>query len=52
MGVQALKMFVHLMVMTIVGFIFPIIAVQFILVYACYYLSFTLVETISLMRIF
>ena len=52
MGVQALKMFVHLMVMTVVGFIFPIIAVQFILVYACYYLAFTLVETISLMRIF
>ena len=52
MGVQALKMFVHLMTMTIVGYLFPIIAVHFILVYAFYYLAFTLVETISLMRLF
>ena len=52
MGVQAIKMFVHLMTMTIVGFLIPNIAVHFILVYAFYYLSFTLVETISLMRLF
>ena len=52
MGVQAIKMFVHLMTMTIVGFLFQNIAVHFILVYAFYYLLFTLVETISLMRLF
>jgi hypothetical protein len=52
MGVQAIKMFVHLMTMTIVGFLIPNIAVHFILVYAFYYLAFTLVETISLMRLF
>ena len=52
MGVQAIKMFVHLMTMTIVGFLNPGIAVHFILVYAFYYLSFTIVETISLMRLF
>ena len=52
MGVQAIKMFVHLMTMTIVGFLFQNIAVHFILVYAFYYLAFTLVETISLMRLF
>lgn len=52
MGVQAIKMFVHLMTMTIVGFLMPNIAVHFILVYAFYYLAFTLVETISLMRLF
>ena len=52
MGVQAFKMFVHLMTMTIVGFLFQNIAVHFILVYAFYYLAFTLVETISLMRLF
>jgi hypothetical protein len=52
MGVQAIKMFVHLMTMTVVGFLIPNIAVHFILVYAFYYLAFTLVETISLMRLF
>jgi hypothetical protein len=52
MGVQAIKMFVHLMTMTVVGFLIPNIAVHFILVYAFYYLVFTLVETISLMRLF
>lgn len=52
MGVQALKMFVHLLVMTIVGFVFPAIAVHFIILYAVYYLSFTVVETTSLMRLF
>jgi hypothetical protein len=52
MGVQAIKMFLHLMTMTIVGFLMPNIAVHFILVYAFYYLAFTLVETISLMRLF
>jgi len=52
MGVQAIKMFVHLMTMTVVGFLMPSIAVHFILIYAFYYLAFTLVETISLMRLF
>jgi len=52
MGVQAFKMFIHLMTMTVVGFLMPNIAVHFILVYAFYYLAFTLVETISLMRLF
>ncbi len=52
MGVQALKMFVHLFIMLIVGFLFPKIAVHFIILYAVYYLAFTLVETISLMRLF
>jgi hypothetical protein len=52
MGVQAIKMFVHLTTMTVVGFFIPNIAVHFILVYAFYYLAFTLVETISLMRLF
>ena len=52
MGVQALKMFVHLLVMTIVGFVFPAIAVHFIILYAVYYLLFTVVETTSLMRLF
>ena len=52
MGVQAIKMFVHLMTMTVVGFLIPNIAIHFILVYAFYYLAFTLVETISLMRLF
>jgi hypothetical protein len=52
MGVQALKMFVHLMAMVIAGILFPKIAVHFILVYAVYYLAFTVVETISLMRLF
>ena len=52
MGVQAIKMFVHLMTMTVVGFLMPNIAVHFILVYAFYYLAFTLVEIISLMRLF
>ncbi len=52
MGVQAIKMFVHLMVMVVIGLFFPKIAVHFIILYAVYYLAFTVVETISLMRLF
>jgi len=48
MGGQALKMFVHLLVLVAVSFAFPDKAIHFILLYAVYYLVFTVAEVIGL----
>ncbi len=48
MGGQALKMFVHLMVLVLVSFSFPDKAIHFILMYAVYYLVFTIAEVIGI----
>ena len=46
---QALKMFIHLIVMTAVAFIFPERAVHFIAVYAVLYMAFTVTELVTLL---
>jgi hypothetical protein len=48
MGGQALKMFIHLMVLTLVSFGFPQMAIHFIILYAVYYLLFTIAEVAGL----
>ncbi len=49
MATQALKMFIHLIIMTVISFGFPSYAIQFITVYALSYLVYTVVELITLM---
>ena len=49
MAAQALKMLVHLIVMTIIAFGFPKFAIQFIVMYALIYLVFTVLELFTLM---
>ena len=52
MGMLSLKMFLHLIVIVAVAFSFSEYAVQFILVYAGFYLLFTVAETVSLFKVF
>lgn len=48
MGVQALKMLIHLLVLVIIVFTFPASATHFILLYAVYYLVYTVAEVLGL----
>jgi hypothetical protein len=48
MALQALKMFIHLIIMTIFAFGYPLFAIHFIILYALIYLFFTIVELITL----
>jgi hypothetical protein len=48
MASQAIKMFIHLIIMTIVAFGYPLFAIHFIIQYALIYLVFTIVELITL----
>lgn len=52
MGMLSLKMFLHLIIIVAVAFTFSAYAVQFILVYAGFYLLFTVAETVSLFKVF
>lgn len=49
MGLQALKMFIHLVVLVAVAFGNRPIAIHFILMYAVYYLVYTVAEVLGLM---
>jgi hypothetical protein len=52
MGMLSLKMFLHLIVIVAVAFSFSEYAFQFILVYAGFYLLYTVAETVSLFKVF
>lgn len=52
MGLLSLKMFLHLIIIVAVGLTFSEYAVQFILIYAGFYLLYTVAETVSLFKVF
>jgi len=52
MGLLSLKMFLHLIIIVAVGLTFREYAVQFVLLYAGFYLLYTVAETVSLFKVF